>query len=309
MKKRVFIFGIGGFVGHYLAEEFRRNNYIVYGSDIDFCNDLGKEITFYKADLLDFGQVYHLISDTTPDLIINLAGISSVRLSWDIPQTTMMVNIIGVINILEAVRKLHNISQIMFIGSSEEFGVSNIPLNEESPLRANNPYGISKVTQEQLALLYRERYNMRIQFVRSFNQTGVGQKDTFVLPNFCKQVADIEKSGRAGVILVGNLMAKRDFSHVRDVVYAYRMIFEKGDCSKIYNVGSGKAYSLGDLLEFVISLSNQQIRIEIDKNRFRPIDTPMVCCDCSLIERELGWKPRYTVFDALKELYESYLTD
>lgn len=308
MREKVLIFGISGFVGHYLAEEFINENYIVYGSDVYNCDNLQKDIIFTKLDLLNYREVYQLILEVSPALIVNLAGISSVGMSWEMPQTTMLVNVVGALNILEAVRKLSNISQVMFIGSSEEFGASDEPLMEESPLYANNPYGISKVTQEQLALLYRERYNMKIYFVRSFNQTGVGQKDTFVLPYFCKQVAEIEKSGMAGIIRVGNLTAKRDFSHVRDIVRAYRMIFERGDCSKIYNVGSGIAYRLSDLLEFVITLSNQKISVEVDKNRFRPIDTPIVCCNSSLIEKELGWKPRYTVFDALNELYISYLT-
>ncbi len=146
---------------------------------------------------------------------------------------------------------------------------------------------------------------MKITCVRPFNHTGVGQKDSFVLPGFCRQAAEIEKSGKAGVINVGNLSVKRDFSHVKDIVRAYRMIMESDECIT-YNVGSGTAYGLDEMLGFIIGMSSREIRIEIDKSRFRPVDTPIVRCDRSLIERRLGWKPRYTVFDALKEMFEYY---
>ena len=170
----------------------------------------------------------------------------------------------------------------------------------------NNPYGISKVAQESFAKLYREQYDMKIYCVRSFNHTGIGQKESFVLPSFCKQVAEITKSGRSGTMHVGNLAIKRDFSHVKDVVRAYRMIIESDNHGTIYNVGSGKVYGLDELLNYIVGLSNQDITIKVDKSRFRPTDQPMICCDNSLIVKELGWKMEYTVFDALKEMFESF---
>jgi GDP-4-dehydro-6-deoxy-D-mannose reductase len=218
----------------------------------------------------------------------------------------MMVNVVGALNIMEAARKLDAMPKVMFIGSSEEYEVSDKPVSEKNALNANNPYGISKVTQERFAALYREQYGMKVYCVRPFNHTGVGQKDSFVLPSFCKQVAEIEKSGKAGIIKVGNLAAKRDFSHVKDIVRAYRMIIGNGDCTKIYNVGYGTAYGLDEILEYIVSLSGQNITVEIDPERFRPVDTPVICCDRSLIKTELGWEPEYSVFDALKEMFEYY---
>lgn len=305
--KKVLIFGIGGFVGKYLAQEFVQNGYMIFGSD-KVKNGLSEEIHFFSADLLDANQVEKVISNVLPDMIINLAAISSVGASWGIPQLTMSVNVIGALNILEAARKQNTSPKVMFIGSSEEYAYSDKPINEETKLNANNPYGISKMAQEKFATVYRERYNMQIYCVRPFNHTGVGQKDNFVLPSFCKQVAEIEKSGKPGIIKVGNLQAERDFCDVRDIVKAYRMIIESEDCTKIYNVGSGEAFSLKDLLEYIISFSNQKIEIEIDPERFRPIDTPRICCDYGLISQELGWKPRFSIKKTLQELYEFYLT-
>ncbi|MCC8045843.1 MAG: GDP-mannose 4,6-dehydratase [Clostridiales bacterium] len=239
MKKKLLIFGIGGFVGSYLAREFQEHGYEVYGSDI-----AAKEIDgvdFRQANLLDAESVDSLVADIQPDMIINLAAISSVGASWGIPQTTMSVNVIGALNVMEAARKVTAKPKVMFIGSSEEYEESSEPISEQTPLNANNPYGISKMAQERFAEVYRERYGMQIYCVRPFNHTGIGQKDSFVLPSFCKQVAEIEKSGKPGTIKVGNLAAERDFSDVRDIVRAYRTIIESDDCTKIFNVGSGEA--------------------------------------------------------------------
>lgn len=303
---RVLIFGAGGFVGSYLCKEFLNNGYKVSGTDKGEGSALPSEVDFYKTDLMQADEVEKLIGQIQPDIIVNLAAISSVGASWNMPQTTMAINVIGALNIMEAARKSEQKPRILFVGSSEEYVISENPLDENTQLNANNPYGISKVTQEQLAKLYREQYGLKIYCVRPFNHTGIGQKDTFVLPSFCKQVAEIDKSGKDGKIQVGNLKVKRDFSHVKDVVRAYRMIVENDNCNQIYNVGSGNAYSLEDMLTYIIGLSDQNIEIEVDQNRIRPTDQPVICCDRSLIGKELGWEPQYNVYDALREMYESY---
>lgn len=303
---RVLIFGAGGFVGSYLCKEFLNNGYKVSGTDKGEGSALPSEVDFYKTDLMQADEVEKLIGQVQPDIIVNLAAISSVGTSWNMPQTTMAINVIGALNIMETAKKSEQKPRILFVGSSEEYVISENPLDENTQLNANNPYGISKVTQEQFAKLYREQYGLKIYCVRPFNHTGIGQRDSFVLPSFCKQVAEIDKSGKDGKIQVGNLKVKRDFSHVKDVVRAYRMIVESDNCNRIYNVGSGNAYSLEDMLTYIIGLSDQNIEIEVDQNRIRPTDQPVICCDRSLIGKELGWEPQYNVYDALKEMYEYY---
>ena len=307
--KKVLILGGGGFVGSYLALELKKSGYEVFGSDQleeDAVNSDNLS-AYSKANLLNKDEVEALLLRVEPDAVINLAAISSVGASWNIPQLTMEVNVVGALNIMEAARKLENMPRLMFIGSSEEYEAIDAPISEETALNANNPYGISKMTQERFAAVYRERYGMKIFCVRPFNHTGIGQKDTFVLPSFCKQAAEIEKSGKPGVIHVGNLAAKRDFSDVRDIVRAYRMILESDNDSVIYNVGSGKAYSLQEMLDYIVGLSKQKIEVEVDKERFRPIDTPLVVCDHSKIEKDLGWKPEYSILDTLKEIFQYYV--
>lgn len=307
--KTVLIFGVGGFVGSYLSNEFLENGYKVIGSDKVRGNMLSDVVEFYNADLLDGTSVERLINFLQPDIVINLAAISSVGQSWKMPQATISVNVLGALNIMEAARKSIKKPKIMFIGSSEEYVASDKPINEEKELDATNPYGISKVTQEQFAKMYRKQYGLKIYCVRPFNHTGIGQRDTFVLSSFCKQVAEIEKSGESGIIKVGNLSVKRDFSHVKDIVRAYRMIIESDDYEIIYNVGSGIEYSLDEILKYIIDLSSQKIRVEVDEERCRPSDQPVICCDHKLITEKLGWEPKYTVFDALKEMYEKYLEE
>lgn len=305
--EKVLILGIGGFVGSYLANEFIEHEYVVSGADKNKGGTLPESVSFHETDLLDSDAIWALVERELPDIIVNLAAISSVGASWSIPQTTIMVNVVGALNILEAARKMVKKPKILFVGSSEEYVVSDFPIKEDRPLNAGNPYGISKVTQEQFAKMYKEQYGLKIYCVRPFNHTGVGQRDSFVLPSWCKQVAEIEKSGKPGVLKVGNLKVRRDFSHVKDIVRAYRMIVESDNCDLVYNVGSGISHSLEDILQYIVGLSSQKIEIEVDQSRIRPTDQPVICCDYKLIKTELGWEPKYTVFDAMKELYRSYL--
>lgn len=305
-KKKLLIFGAGGFVGRYLAQEFIDHGYDVVGTDKVNGDTLTNKMKFVEADLMDSVAVDSIISTESPDIIINLAAISSVGASWGIPQTTMMVNVVGALNILESARKMENKPRIMFIGSSEEYRETDKPISESCELDGANPYGISKLTQERFVKLYRDQYSMKIYYVRPFNHTGVGQKESFVLPSWCKQVAEIEKGESPAIIKVGNLKVKRDFSHVKDIVRAYRMIVESDNCEIVYNVGSGKAYPLEEMLQYIVSFSSKEIIVEEDQARIRPTDQAMICCDHNMITEDLGWEPQYTVFDALKEMYQWY---
>ena len=304
---KVLIFGCGGFVGKYLTDDFTSNGYEVTGSDIrvpEWADD-----QFISCDLLSAEDVKAVISKVMPDIIVNLAAISSVGQSWKMPQLTISVNVNGSLNILQAVGSCYdkdNMPKVMFIGSSEEYAPASAPVSEISPLDSNSPYGISKMTQESFAALYGKEFDIDVYLVRAFNHTGVGQADNFVLPSWCKQAAEIDKSGKPGVMNVGNLKVRRDFSDVRDIVRAYRLIVEKGQPGKAYNVGSGVAHSLEDMLKTITSLSSQEITVNVDPARIRPTDTPVICCDNSLIRSELGWAPEHDIFDTLKEMYENY---
>ena len=274
---KLLIFGYSGFVGPYLAKEFLDAGYDVFGSDIVNPSSNISNVVFSKVDLLNEIEVNNLIAKVKPNMIINLAAISSVGLSWKIPKKTFEVNVCGTINILEAIKNNDSNIKLLIVGSSEEYKQKNSPLIEDDELDSNNPYGISKVTQERISKMYAERYGLKIVRVRAFNHSGIGQKDTFVIPSFCKQVAEIEKSGKPGTIYVGNLEAIRDFSDVRDIVHSYRYILENYD-NGVFNIGSGVSRKLSDILKTIISFSNQEITVMIDKDKYRPIDTPFIGC-------------------------------
>ena len=302
--KKALIFGIGGFVGPYLAKELIDNGYKVYGTDtVDSTSAFSYE-GYYKCNILEKENVRKIIEVVQPTHIINLAAISSVGQSWKIPDVTMQVNVNGTLNIFEGCLTSNIKPKILLIGSSEEYIPSDKPINEETEINANNPYGISKVAQEQFAKIYREKYNWDIFCVRAFNHIGVGQRDTFVIPSWCKQVAEIEKGIREPKLIVGNINVSRDFTDVRDIVHAYRLVLESNNSSEIYNVGQGKAFLLSDILNYIISLSSKDIKVEINQDLIRPNDNAIICCDNNKIKKKLNWKPKYDVLDTIKEIYE-----
>ncbi len=301
--KKVLITGAGGFVGKYLIKEFCNHDYIVVACDINKGHAFNKNVQYYDMDILNKQRVEEVIEECKPDYLINLAAISSVGLSWSIPDKTIQVNVIGTLNILDAIYKKCPNCKVLLIGSSEEYEMKEKPLKEDDLVNANNPYGISKIAQENFAKLYSQKYGLNIICTRSFNHTGIGQLDQFVIPSFCKQVAEIDKMGKPGKIFVGNLSAYRDISDVRDIVKVYRALLENETTEQIYNVGSGKAYKIEDLLNYIVSLSKQPIEIIIDKEKLRPVDTPYICCDNS---KTAKYFDNTDIKDTIKEMFEYY---
>ena len=191
--KKVLITGAGGFVGKYLIKEFQKENYEIVACDINKKDIFDNSVKYFDIDILDKELVENIIKQELPDYLINLAAISSVGLSWSIPDKTIQVNVVGTLNLLDAAKQHCPNCKILLIGSSEEYEGKDTPLKETDTINANNPYGISKVAQENFAKLYKEKYGLNIVCTRSFNHTGIGQLDSFVIPSFCKQLAEIDK--------------------------------------------------------------------------------------------------------------------
>lgn len=291
---KVVIIGASGFVGSYLAYELESAGHSVIKTDLP------------ELDLLNAAQVDAFVANHSPDAVVNLAAISSVRTSWIYPTNTISVNVNGTLNLLEAVRKHAPKAKTLLIGSAEEYAIPKgyKALKETDPLEASNPYGISKIAQENFAQLYRQKYGMSIVCTRSFNHTGIGQTTTFALPSFVKQVATIDKSGNPGKILVGNLSAWRDFSDVEDVVHVYRMLLENENEFDIYNVGSGIANKIEDLLKNVIlKFTSVDIEIVVAPKKVRPVEIPYLCADNTRIKKYWnGIDIRVT----LKKMFDHY---
>ena len=287
--KRVAIIGAKGFVGSYLIREFEDAGYSVFPADLP------------EVDILDRKKLDLFFGKTRPDFIVNLAAISSVGASWKNPGQTIQVNVNGSLNIMDSLVDLELISsKILLVGSSEQYAPLDRPILESDSTLASNPYGISKIAQENFADLYRLKHGLNIISTRSFNHTGVGQSDQFVIPSFCKQAAEIDKSGLPGKIYVGNLSAYRDISEVRDVVHVYRMLLEEEQNFHLFNVGSGDAYSIEDLLNYILSLSSHKIEIVKDPARFRPVENAYICCDNSRVKKYWGNK---NILDTIREMF------
>jgi GDP-4-dehydro-6-deoxy-D-mannose reductase len=304
---KALIFGSNGFVGPWLARELASHGWEVACSDRADGPKEGLPAEYYRADLLDAGRIKEVVSDARPDAVVNLAAVSSVGQSWRAPAATIEVNVVGSIDVLEAAKALGTCPKVLLVGSSEEYEPSEGPLSEESPLSGNNPYGISKRAVGELADLYEAAGDVRVYRTRSFNHTGPGQVPSFVVPSWCRQVADIERSGKPGSMRVGNLSVRRDISDVRDIVRGYRMLLESDWSGEVFNLGSGTATPLKDILETVIGFSSQEIEYEVDPALIRLTDQPCVQADVSKAARELGWRPEIPLLRTLRDVYEGFL--
>lgn len=300
------ILGSNGFVGPWLARELLSHGYHVCASDVQQrpCARLRCD-SYEPADLLDPTSLSDLLSAVRPDQVYNLAAVSSVGRSWRDPALTMRVNVEGVVNLLENCRFLDPMPRVLLVGSSEEYAPSAEPLSEDARIAANNPYGISKEAQGRVADMYFHEYGLPVYRVRAFNHTGPGQASTFVLPSWCRRVAEIEKSCKSGTIRVGNLDVARDFSDVRDVVRAYRLLVESERVGEVFNVGSGETWPLRVLLETICEFCPQEISVKVDPALLRPNDNPVICCEASKLREAVDWVPIFQIKETLRNLYQS----
>ncbi len=302
------IIGAAGFVGYYLIQELYDSGDEVYATKLNNETiDAEKMCNIFDLDIVDLDSVKSLLDKIKPDVIYHLAAQSSVSLSWKKPQLTANINIIGTINILEAVREICPNCKILLVGSSEEYGPinTNSKINESFNTNPQNLYALTKTTCEQLGKIYVKAYDMDILMTRSFNHIGPRQTPVFVVPDFCSQVAKIEKGLQNPVIKVGNLSASRDFTDVRDIVSAYRIIVSKGCSGEVYNVGTGKAIMIREVLDLILKNSVMSIDVEIDKAKFRPIDIPKIEPDVSKL-LDLGWKPKFDVNDSIISILDFF---
>jgi len=307
---KALIIGAAGFVGGHLTNELVSAGWDVCGTKLP-TEPARLDVPVYGLDILDTAAVRNLLGKIKPDCIFHLAAQSSVPVSWKQPALTVDVNIKGVVNLLEAVRDTEDPPRILLVGSGDEYGYiqpGEIPINEDTQLRPGNVYACSKAAQGMMGQIYARAYGLEVVIARAFNHIGTGQTDAFVVPGFCKQIAAIEASGSNGVIKVGNLDAKRDFTDVRDIVKAYRLLIEKGKSSEIYNVGSGKSVAVKEILDKLLVLSDRKITIEQDPARMRPSDTPVIEADISKVTYCTGWKQEISLETTLADVLNEWRT-
>lgn len=289
------IIGAAGFVGGYLSKHLKE----ALGWNITATKMKHEElnipdVNIVSLDILNKQEIISLLFDIKPDCIFHLAAQSSVSVAWKNPALTVDVNIKGSLNVLDAVRELFYKPRILLIGSGEEYGhvrPEDIPIREETLLRPGNLYAATKACQNMIGKIYTDAYDMNIMMVRAFNHIGPNQAPLFVVSDFCKQVVEIERGLQEPVIHVGNLSVFRDFTDVRDVVRAYSAIILQGKRGETYNVGSGKAMEIREMLETILSFSTASITIETDPAKLRPVDVPIIEADTSKLYNLTSWKP------------------
>jgi GDP-4-dehydro-6-deoxy-D-mannose reductase len=333
---RVLITGITGFAGSHLAdyilkEEPSTEIYGIYRrrSRLDHLEHLqdklhmvepgvarvetlehafakGK-INLVECDLLDAFSVGKLVGAVKPDRIFHLAAQSHVPASWNAPSATLQDNILGQLNLFEAVRSAGLDPLIQIAGSSEEYGMvypDEVPMKESNPLRPLSPYAVSKVTQEMLAYQYFHSYGVKSIVSRGFNHSGPRRGENFVDSSFAKQIACIEKGIQEPVIYVGDLSSKRDFTDVRDMVRGYWLLLEKGKPGEVYNIGSGVTRAMQEVLDMLLSMSRVKVDVKVDPTRLRPSDVMILWADASKFSDATGWQPTIPYKQTLSDLLD-----
>ncbi len=308
---RVFITGIEGFVGHHLAGRLISSGHEVSGSYFDepAVGDLKDRCALFRIDLRNGQGLHQALTTVRPQCLYHLAAQSSPAVSFKKPVDTFEINVIGLVNLLEEVRRTAPECKLVMVSSCEVYGLTDTPdpVQEDHPYNAASPYAVSKISQEQLAIQYFNTYQMNTIVARAFPHTGPGQPEMFALPSFAKQIAGIAKHGSDPAVMVGNLSARRDISDVRDIVKAYVLLAESGKIGEVYNVCSGKNITIQQALETLIKISGKKIEVRTDPQRFRPLDLPILWGDNSKITQQTGWQPEYGIEQTLKDLYQYWL--
>jgi GDP-4-dehydro-6-deoxy-D-mannose reductase len=301
---RVLVTGADGFVGRHLCRFLQDGGDTVVplvgagGSEL-----AGATSAPSAVDVRDGRALADAVARALPDAIIHLAAVSSVAESHRDPVTTFEVNTLGTLNVCMAARALENGVRLLLVSSGEVYGAGPLepPHIETAPLAPTSPYGASKVAGETVGIQFAHSYGLHVVVARPFSHLGTGQAPTFAVPSFARQLAEARRDRAKATLRVGNLEAVRDFSHVRDVIAAYRLLLERGQPGEAYNVCSGHGRSLRSVLDELIQLAGVQVTVQVDPARFRPADIPTLVGDPSKL-RSLGWTPRYTLRAALADV-------
>ena len=255
-------------------------------------------VQWRQVDILDRAAVQRAVREAQPSVIYHCAGLPHVAESWANSGAPLEVNALGTHHLLDAVRELSPNSRVVVAGSALVYRQSEAALDEDSPLGPNDPYGLSKLAQEMLSL----RAATPVIPTRPFNHIGPRQQPSFATASFARQIAEIEAGHRDPVMLVGNLDSRRDLTDVRDTVRGYEALGISGEAGRIYNICSGRAHRMGDVLDRLIRLARVPVRVEQDLSRMRPSDNPLVLGSPARITGDTGWTAEIPIEQTLEDL-------
>ncbi len=311
--EKYLITGSSGFVAMHFVNYLERNKIRsqILGVDIEEQAIDTQDFKFVeymsiKVDMLDLKKINSILSTFKPDYVLHLASFSSVSYSWKDPVLSFKNNTNIFLNLVETIRRLGIKCRIISIGSSEEYGIVNkndVPIKESNNLSPNNPYAVARVSQEMLSMLYADGYDLDIICTRSFNHIGPYQKEIFAVASFAKQLVEIKRRNSFNEKLsVGDISIIRDFVDVRDVVRAYDMLFRNGKKGEIYNISTGKGYSLKNVIDKMCEILDISLEIEKKNNFIRPVDSKIIIGSNEKIKKEIGWTPNYNLEDSLENV-------
>lgn len=289
---RSLITGGRGFVGQWLA---------------DYLRDLGDQVFVIdqEVDVTNPTALLAAVSEAAPDAIYHLAALTHVGQSWAEPLRVLEVNVIGTGALLAAARECGTDPRILVTSSAEVYGAvtdpSLLPLRETSPTAPLTPYAASKLAAEALVSQAYLGHGQRVITVRPFNHIGPGQSPNFAVPALAKRIVEAERTN-APTIPVGNLSARRDFTDVRDVVRAYRLLIESGEDGAVYNVCSGHDVSIEEIADGLLTLAGTRLEFEIDPALVRPVEVPVLRGDRSRLSAATGWKPEIELHQTLGDV-------
>jgi GDP-4-dehydro-6-deoxy-D-mannose reductase len=251
--------------------------------------------------------VRFIVEESQPDFIFHLAAQPISTLSHYDPWFTLENNIRSQLNVLETVAQSNWACRVLVVGSSEEYGAltsGELPIAEDTPLRPTSPYAVSKVAQDLMGLQYWLSHRVEAIRVRPFNHIGPRQRRGFVAPDLASQIAEIEMGLRPPRISVGALDVARDFSDVRDIVRGYHLTLTHGIPGEVYNLGTGKAHTVRELLNTLIGASGMAVEVEQDPARRRAVEVPCMVADCSRIQEQTGWQTRIPFEQSLHDVLD-----
>jgi len=305
--ERALVTGCNGFVGRALAGRLAGAGYEVWGVDRSEADATFKGARYLRGDLTDAEFVTSVLDESKPACVVHLAAQSSVAKSFDEPTPTLRDGTAPALYFLEHARTTMASTRFLLVGSADEYGAvspAQNPVREDVPANPESPYALAKAIQNSYGRMYAKLYRVDAMMTRSFNHTGPGQREAFVLPSFAKQVAAIRRGEREAEIEVGNLDVRRDFLDVRDVCDAYVVLLKKGRMGETYNVCSGQSYRVGDLLRELCALAGVHVAIRVDVARLRPVDTPELRGDPTKMSQHTGWTTKTPIQETLKSLLD-----
>jgi GDP-4-dehydro-6-deoxy-D-mannose reductase len=310
---KVLVTGVTGFAGSHLVDYLLTLPHVKvtgiqrWRSRTENIEHFRDRIQLAECDLRDGSSVRDVVEQVRPDRIFHLAAQSFVPTSWTAPSESLTTNILGQLHLFEAVKKAGLSPRIQLACSSEQYGMvyeNELPIRETNPQRPLSPYAVSKVGQDALGYQYWMSFHIPIVRTRGFNHEGPRRGPVFVCSDFAKQLVDIEKGRKPPVIRVGNLDARRDFTDVRDIVRGYWLALEKGEPGEVYNLCSGRDWTIRAMLDCLLTMTKAKVTVEQDPARMRPSDVPVLLGDNSKFRKATGWEPTIPFEQTLRDLLD-----